>query len=94
MRQPLDLILSSGATRLLTAFGNANWRSAIHRFCCFFSALSPHCFVGGGRIATITVEAVSLAANGSRGPASVAAVLQLLIPLSFYIVVRILKIPF
>jgi putative thiamine transport system permease protein len=42
----------------------------------------PTVFVGGGRIATITVEAVSLAANGSRGPAGVAAMLQLLIPLS------------
>ena len=41
-------------------------------------------FVGGGRIATITVEAVSLAANGSRGPAGVAAMLQLLIPLVCY----------
>ena len=47
----------------------------------------PTIFVGGGRIATITVEAVSLAANGSRGPAGVAAMLQLLIPLSFYVVI-------
>ena len=47
----------------------------------------PTVFVGGGRIATITVEAVSLAAHGSRGPAGVAAVLQLLIPLACYIVV-------
>ena len=44
----------------------------------------PTVFVGGGRIATITVEAVSLAANGSRGPAGVAAMLQLLIPLTGY----------
>jgi putative thiamine transport system permease protein len=44
----------------------------------------PTVFVGGGRIATITVEAVSLAANGSRGPAGVAAMLQLLIPLICY----------
>ena len=44
-------------------------------------------FVGGGRIATITVEAVSLAASGSRGPAGVAAILQLLIPLACYIAV-------
>ena len=44
----------------------------------------PTVFVGGGRIATITVEAVSLAANGSRGPAGVAAMLQLLIPLVCY----------
>ena len=47
----------------------------------------PTVFVGGGRIATITVEAVSLAANGSRGPAGVAAILQLLIPLTCYIVI-------
>ena len=47
----------------------------------------PTVFVGGGRIATITVEAVSLAASGSRGPAGVAAILQLLIPLACYIAV-------
>ena len=47
----------------------------------------PTVFVGGGRIATITVEAVSLAANGSRGPAGVAAMLQLLIPLVCYAMV-------
>ncbi|MDC1382706.1 ABC transporter permease [Candidatus Puniceispirillum sp.] len=41
----------------------------------------PTIFVSGGRISTITVEAVSLAANGSRGPAGVATMLQLLIPL-------------
>ena len=29
----------------------------------------PTVFISGGRIGTITVEAVSLAANGSRGPA-------------------------
>jgi putative thiamine transport system permease protein len=44
----------------------------------------PTVFVGGGRIATVTVEAVSLAANGSRGPAGVAAMLQILIPLICY----------
>ena len=44
----------------------------------------PTVFVGGGRIATITVEAVSLATNGSRGPGGVAAMLQLLIPLACY----------
>ena len=49
----------------------------------------PTVFVGGGRIATITVEAVSLSANGSRGPAGVAAILQLLIPLTYYVVVRL-----
>ena len=49
----------------------------------------PTIFVGGGRISTITVEAVSLAANGSRGPAGVAAMLQLLIPLACYAVIRL-----
>ena len=44
----------------------------------------PTVFVGGGRIGTITVEAVSLAASGSRGPAGVAAMLQILIPLVCY----------
>ena len=47
----------------------------------------PTVFVGGGRIGTITVEAVSLATNGSRGPAGVAAILQVLIPLFCYGVV-------
>ena len=47
----------------------------------------PTVFVGGGRIPTITIEAVSLAASGSRGPAGVAAILQLLIPLACYIAV-------
>ncbi len=49
----------------------------------------PTIFVGGGRVATVTVEAVSLAANGSRGPAGVAAMLQLLIPLFCYGVIRL-----
>jgi len=41
----------------------------------------PTLFVGSGRINSITVEAVSLAAGGSRGPAGVAAMLQIAIPL-------------
>jgi putative thiamine transport system permease protein len=49
----------------------------------------PTVFSGGGRIATITVEAVSLAANGSRGPAGVAAILQILIPLTCFVIVRL-----
>ena len=44
----------------------------------------PTIFVGGGRIGTITVEAVSLAASGSRGPAGVAAILQILLPVICY----------
>ena len=47
----------------------------------------PTVFVGGGRIATITVEAVSLASNGDRGPAGVAAVLQMLISVASYILI-------
>ena len=50
----------------------------------------PTVFVGGGRISTITIEAVSLAANGSRGPAGVAAMLQILIPLTCYGVIWLL----
>ena len=38
----------------------------------------PTVFVGGGQIETITIEAVSLAANGSRGPGGVAAMLLLI----------------
>ncbi len=41
----------------------------------------PTLFVGAGRINTITVEAVTLAAGGSRGPAGVATILQIAIPL-------------
>ncbi len=56
-------------------------------FAVSISLYLPTVFVGGGRITTITVEAVSLAANGSRGPAGVAAILQILIPLVCYMVV-------
>ena len=47
----------------------------------------PTVFVGAGRINTITVEAVSLASGGSRGPAGLAAMLQIAIPvISFAII--------
>ena len=47
----------------------------------------PTIFVGAGRINTITVEAVSLASGGSRGPAGLAAMLQIAIPcISFAII--------
>ena len=47
----------------------------------------PTLFVGAGRINTITVEAVSLASGGSRGPAGLAAMLQIAIPvISFAII--------
>ena len=58
-------------------------------FAVSISLYLPTVFVGGGRIGTITVEAVSLAANGSRGPAGVAALLQLLIPLVWYWIIRL-----
>jgi putative thiamine transport system permease protein len=48
----------------------------------------PTVFVGAGRINTITVEAVSLAAGGSRGPAGVAAMLQITIPVLSFIVIH------
>jgi putative thiamine transport system permease protein len=31
-------------TRSLAAFGHADWRGAIHRFCCLYRALSANCF--------------------------------------------------
>jgi len=48
----------------------------------------PTVFVGAGRINTITVEAVSLAAGGSRGPAGVAAMLQIAIPVLSFIMIH------
>ena len=45
----------------------------------------PSLFAGGGRIATITTEAVALAAGGSRQAAGMAAMLQLVIPLVTFI---------
>ena len=48
----------------------------------------PTVFVGAGRISTITVEAVSLAAGGSRGPAGVAAMLQIAIPVLSFIMIH------
>ena len=56
--------------------------------CVSIALYLPTVFVGGGRISTITVEAISLAANGGRGPAGVAAMLQILIPLAGFIVIR------
>ena len=48
----------------------------------------PTVFVGGGRISTVTVEAVSLAAGGGRGDAGVAALLQVLIPAAAFLVIQ------
>ena len=45
----------------------------------------PSLFAGGGRISTITLEAVALASGGSRQMAGVAAMLQLAVPLLMYV---------
>jgi len=45
----------------------------------------PSLFAGGGRITTITVEAVALAVGGSRQMAGLAAMVQLVIPLITFI---------
>ena len=48
----------------------------------------PTVFVGAGRINTITVEAVSLASGGSRGPAGLAAMLQIAIPVFSFAIIH------
>ena len=48
----------------------------------------PSLFAGGGRITTVTLEAVALASGGSRQMAGVAAMLQLAIPLLIFILLR------
>ena len=48
----------------------------------------PSLFAGGGRISTITLEAVALASGGSRQMAGVAAMLQLSVPVAMYAVLR------
>ena len=48
----------------------------------------PTIFAGAGRVNTITVEAVTLAASGARGPAAVAAMMQICLPLFAYIAVK------
>ena len=45
----------------------------------------PSLFTGGGRMTTITLEAVALAAGGSRQMAGLAAMLQLAIPLVTFV---------
>jgi len=49
----------------------------------------PTVFVGGGRISTLTVEAVALGASGGRGPAGVAAMLQIIIPLLAFLLIQL-----
>lgn len=48
----------------------------------------PSLFAGGGRITTITLEAVALASGGSWQMAGVATMLQLVIPLVIFILLR------
>jgi len=48
----------------------------------------PSLFAGGGRITTVTLEAVALASGGSRQMAGVAAMLQLVIPLVVFMLLR------
>ncbi|MDN5926010.1 MAG: ABC transporter permease [Hyphomicrobiales bacterium] len=45
----------------------------------------PTLFVGGGRVATLTTEAVALASGGDRRAVGVLAVLQSLLPLVIYV---------
>ena len=48
----------------------------------------PSLFAGGGRITTITLEAVALASGGSWQMAGVATMLQLVIPLVIFLFLR------
>jgi len=48
----------------------------------------PSLFAGGGRISTITLEAVALASGGSRQMAGVAAMLQLVVPLLMFVLLQ------
>lgn len=48
----------------------------------------PSLFASGGRISTITLEAVALASGGSRQMAGVAAMLQLSVPVAMYVVLQ------
>jgi len=48
----------------------------------------PSLFAGGGRISTITLEAVALASGGSRQMAGVAAMLQLSVPVLMFILLQ------
>ena len=48
----------------------------------------PSLFAGAGRVTTITMEAVTLAANGARGPSAQAAFMQMLLPLIAFVVIR------
>jgi len=49
----------------------------------------PSLFAGGGRITTVTLEAVALASGGSRQMAGVATMLQLAMPLAIFVLLRV-----
>ena len=48
----------------------------------------PTIFAGAGRINTVTVEAVTLAASGARSPAAIAAMMQICLPLLGFVMVK------
>ena len=50
----------------------------------------PSLFAGAGRINTITIEAVTQAASGARGPAAIAAMMQICLPLMLFCLVKLL----
>lgn len=49
----------------------------------------PTLFVGGGRFATVTTEAVALSSGGNRANLAITSLLQTILPLSFFIGVLI-----
>ena len=49
----------------------------------------PSLFASGGRITTVTLEAVALASGGSRQMAGVATMLQLAMPLAIFVLLRV-----
>ena len=50
----------------------------------------PTIFAGSGKVNTVTVEAVTLAAGGARGPSASAAMMQMLLPFCVFLLVRLL----
>ena len=57
--------------------------------CVSIALYVPTIFAGAGRITTVTTEAVTLAASGSRGPSAQAAMMQMLLPLLVFVVIRL-----
>ena len=50
----------------------------------------PSLFAGAGRVTTITMEAVTLAASGARGPSAQAAFIQMAVPVIAFVFIRAL----